>query len=167
MDIGGLSLVCEPCSKKCKTKGGLKLHHKKHSIDAIDDNKIHEKHYVKEAIENACKNVLEEKFHSGINEVEKCLDITTENGITDLQNKPLILNFHGKELFYSKHYSQIVHRSKKADVLQAGLKEIKDTDETYTNNLNKKELVARQYFGGYVISNLYIQKTEKFKKLPI
>ena len=29
-----------------------------------------------------------------------------------MQNKLLTLNFHEKELFYSKYYSQIVHRSK-------------------------------------------------------
>ena len=37
--------------------------HKKHSVDVINDIKIHERHYVKEAIEKTCKKVLEEKFH--------------------------------------------------------------------------------------------------------
>ena len=38
-----------------------------------DYNKIYERRYVKEAIEKACKKVLEEKLHSEfvINEVEK------------------------------------------------------------------------------------------------
>ena len=72
-------IYCEQCPKKCKTKGGLKLHHRKHSIDAIDKNNIHERHYVKEAIEKTCKKVLEEKLHpeTVINEVEKYLDIIT------------------------------------------------------------------------------------------
>ena len=34
-----------------------------HSIDVIDNN-IHERHCVKEAIEKACKKVLEEKLLS-------------------------------------------------------------------------------------------------------
>ena len=55
------------------------------------------------------KNCFQRHF---LNEVEKYLDIITENDITDLQNKLLTLNFHEKELFYSKYYSQIVHRSK-------------------------------------------------------
>ena len=83
-----------------------------------------------------------------------------------MQNKLLTLNFHEKELFYSKYYSQIVHRSKTylkeftentskvilmklEDVLQAGLKETKDIDEIHTNNLNEKEVAALQYLGGY------------------
>ena len=44
-----------------------------------------------------------------INEVEKYLDTITENNITDLQSKILTLNFHEKESFYSKYYSQIIH----------------------------------------------------------
>ena len=40
------------------------------------------------------------------------LDIITENDITDLQNKLLTLNLNEMELFFSKYYSQIVHRSK-------------------------------------------------------
>ena len=136
-----------------------KLHRKKHSIDVIDNNKIHERRYVKEAIEKACNEVLEEKLHSEIlvNEVETYLDIITENYITDLQNKLLTINLHEKESFYSKYYSQIVHRSKiylnnltentskvilmkLADVLQAGLKETKDIDEIHTKNLNSSSL---------------------------
>ena len=57
----GESLVCEQRSKKCKTKGGLKLYCKKHFIDIIDDSKIHERH-VKEAIEKASKKILEKKL---------------------------------------------------------------------------------------------------------
>ena len=64
-----------------------KLHRKKNSIEVIDNNKIHERYYVKDAM-------------------------ITENDITDLQNKLLASNFHEKELFYAKYYSQIVHRSK-------------------------------------------------------
>ena len=166
MDIGEC-LACEQCSKKCKIKGGLKLHHRKHSIDTIDNNNFM-KDTVKEAIEKTCKKVLEEKLHpeTVINEVEKYLDIITENDITDLQNKLLTLNFHEKELFYSKYYSQIVHRSKTylkeftentskvilmklEDVLQAGRKETKDIDEIHTNNLNEKEVAAFQSLEGY------------------
>lgn len=65
-------IVSEQCSKKYKTNSGLKLNRKKHFIDVTDDNKIHERQYFKEAIEKACKKVLEEKLHSKfiINEVE-------------------------------------------------------------------------------------------------
>ena len=48
-------IYCEQCPKKCKTKGGLKLHHRKHSIDAIGNNNFNERQYVKEAFEKACK----------------------------------------------------------------------------------------------------------------
>ena len=60
--------------KVYETKDGLKLDHKKQSMYVIDYNKIHERRYVKEAIEKACKKVLEEKLYSKfiINEVEKC-----------------------------------------------------------------------------------------------
>lgn len=38
----------------------------KHSTDVSDDNEISERHYLKEAIEKACKKVLEEKLCSEI-----------------------------------------------------------------------------------------------------
>ena len=89
--------------KVYETKDGLKLHHKNQSMHVIDYNKVYERRYVKEAIEKACKKVLEEKLHSKfiLNEVEKYWEIITENDIIDLQNKLLTLNFHEKELFYS------------------------------------------------------------------
>lgn len=124
--------------------------HKKHSVDVINDIKIHERHYVKEAIEKTCKKVLEQKFHweMVINKIEKYLDTITENNVTDLQSKILTLNFHEKESFYSKYYSQIIHWCKTylkdfrestsevismilADVLQAGLKETKGIDKIH------------------------------------
>ena len=76
MDIDGC-LVFEQSLRKCETKGGFKLHRKKHSIDVIDNNKIQERHYVKEGIIKLCKKVLEERSHSRIviNEVETYLDI--------------------------------------------------------------------------------------------
>ena len=60
-----------------------------------------------------------------------------------------------------KHLTDLTENTSKvilmkfADVLQAGLKETKDTDEIHTKNLNEKEVVALQYLGGYVISNSY------------
>ena len=79
--------------------------HKKHSVDVINDIKIHERHYVKEAIEKTCKKVLEEKFHweMVINEVEKYLDTITENKVTDLQSKILTLNFHEKKNYFMQN----------------------------------------------------------------
>ena len=96
------NLVCKQCSKKSKTKGGLKLHHNKHSIDAIDDNKNHERHYVKETIKKAFKKVLEEKLHSElvIKGVENYWEVIIEDDIIDFQNKLLTLTFHEEELFY-------------------------------------------------------------------
>lgn len=106
---------------KCKTKGRFKLHCKKHYIDVIDDNKTHERNYVKEAIEIVCKKVLEEKLQS---------QIITENDVTDLQNTLVILNYHEKELFYSKYYSQIVHK------IKPYLKDLKENINNYFNKIS-------------------------------
>ena len=59
----GWHAVCEQCSKICEEKGWLKLYLKKHSFDSFDDNKIHERNYVKEAIEKAFIKAIEEKLH--------------------------------------------------------------------------------------------------------
>ena len=97
------NLVCKQSSKKSKTKGALKLHHNKHSIDVIDDNKNHERHYVKETIKKTFKKVLEEKLHSElvIKGVQNYWEVIIEDDIIDFQNKLLTLNFHEEELFYS------------------------------------------------------------------
>ena len=42
---------------------------------------------------------------------------------------------------------------KLTDVIQAGLKENKATDRIHIQNLNKKEVAALLYLGGYVVSN--------------
>ena len=176
--------TCEQCSKKYKTKGGLKLRYKRDSIDVIYNNKIHERHNVKEVFEKACKKVLEEKLHSVIviNEVEMYLDLIKENDITDLQNQLLTLSFHEKELYYyiilyyhilllfaSKTYLKDLTENtskvilmKLANSLQVDLKETKDIDKIHTKSLNEKEAALLQYLGEYVISNLY-RKPKKLK----
>ena len=50
------------------------------------------------------KNCFQRHF---LNEVEKYLDIITENDITDLQNKLLTLNLNEMELFF---FQNIIHK---------------------------------------------------------
>lgn len=54
---------------------------------------------------------------------------------------------------------------KLTDVIQAGLKENKATDRIHIQNLNKKEVAALLYLGGYVVSNWY-RKLKNSKIYP-
>ena len=130
----GESLVCEQCSKKCKTKGGLKLYCKKHFIDIIDDSKIHERHYVKEAIEKASKKILEKK-------------LDWEIMIWYNWSLNIFKRFKRKHIksYFNEVSRCVTGRSKRS---------WRHWWNSY-QNLNEKKVAVLQYLRWYVISNLY------------
>ena len=173
--------MCEECGKVCKSKGGLKLHQKKHEFESvmIDESKI------KVYVEKTCNIILNDKLYLD-NILTDIKVIKSDCSETDLKN--LCHTFNGikaksKEQFLSKSYqvvllkfdtffgTEISDESKKIFLMKfinLYMTEMLKSDideEIHIKNLTDREIAGLQYLGGYVLFNLSkkYRNSKKFK----
>ena len=183
--------ICEVCSKACKSKGGLKIHTRKHSGDSSTNKKSKEENFTLIIVEEQLKSTTE-KLSQESNIFSALLSTALkpylENGFPESFKMKLLeelntnVKIKSRETYYASYYTFIVNTTtiqlqgfsyrllrvllmKVADLLWVNLKRnLNDKEKNVEHHpVTEKEMESLQYLGGYVLHNLHTKliKTNK------